>query len=98
MYKERIKEIRSKLNLSVAKMADKMNIPSRTFVSYESDGRVPSLEFLAQMCKIFNVNANWFLTGQGEMFNAPKYPKYEDVKDDFRLQVEQILKEKGLIK
>lgn len=94
MYKERIKEIRSKLNLSVAKMADKMNIPSRTFVSYESDGRVPSLEFLAQMCKIFNVNANWFLTGQGEMFNAPKY---EDVKDDFRLQVEQILKEKGLI-
>ncbi len=95
MYKERIKEIRSKLNLSVAKMADKMNIPSRTFVSYESDGRVPSLEFLAQMCKIFNVNANWFLTGQGEMFNAPKY---EDVKDDFRLQVEQILKEKGLIK
>ena len=94
MYKERIKEIRSKLNLSVAKLADKIDIPARTITGYERGERTPSVEFLASLSKILNVNANWFLTGQGEMFNAPKY---EDVKDDFRLQVEQILKEKGLI-
>ena len=95
MYRERIKKIRSELKLSVAKMADEMNIPSRTFVSYESDGRTPSLEFLTQLCKTFNVNANWFVTGDGMMFNAPEF---EQVKDELAQQVRQILREEGLIK
>ena len=95
MYQERIKKIRSKLKLSVAKMAEKMGIPSRTFVSYESDGRTPSLEFLAQLCKTFNVNANWFITGDGMMFNAPKF---EQVKGELALEVRKILREEGLIK
>lgn len=94
MYKERIKKIRTKLKLSVAKMAETMGIPSRTFVSYESDGRTPSLEFLAQLCKTFNVNANWFITGEGEMFNPPKY---EDVKEDLEVKVLDILKKQGLL-
>ena len=95
MYQERIKKIRSELKLSVAKMAEEMQIPSRTFVSYESDGRTPSLEFLAQLCKTFNVNANWFITGDGTMFNAPKF---EQVKDELAQEVRKILREEGLIK
>lgn len=95
MYKQRIKEIRSKLNLSVAKMADKIQIPARTFVSYESDGRTPSLEFLAQLCKVFNINANWFLTGEGEMFIPPKF---EQVRSDLALEIRKVLREEGLIK
>ena len=59
MYKERIKEIRSKLKLSVAKFAEKIKIPARTIVSYENDGRNPSIEFLTQCCTILNVNANF---------------------------------------
>jgi len=95
MYQERIKKIRSELKLSVAKMAEEMQIPSRTFVSYESDGRTPSLEFLAQLCKTFNVNANWFITGDGMMFNAPKF---EQAQAGLAQEVRKILREEGLIK
>ena len=95
MYDKRIKEIRSKLNLSVAKMAEKIQIPARTFVSYESDGRTPSLEFLAQLCKTYNINANWFLTGEGDMFIPPKF---EQVQADLAQQIRKVLKEEGLIK
>lgn len=93
MYKERIKEIRSKLKLSVAKFAEKIKIPARTIVSYENDGRNPSIEFLTQCCTILNVNANWFLTGKGDMFNAPQY---EDVKDEILKEVDEILVKYGV--
>ena len=68
-YSEKVKQIRLKLNLSVAKMADKIGIPQRTITGYERAERMPSIEFLAQCCKILNINANWFITGQGDMFN-----------------------------
>lgn len=96
MYAERIKEVRKTLNLSVAKLSDKIDIPSRTIVSYES-GRDPSLEFLAKLSKNLNINANWFLTGEGEMFNQ-NAQQYAAVQKDLRSEVLQILKEEGIIK
>lgn len=94
MYADKIKKIREKLDLSVAKMADKMEVPQRTFTAYERNERTPSLDFLARLCKIYNVNCQWFLLDEGEMFNAPKY---KDVKDELKTQVLSILKEQGLI-
>lgn len=95
MYANRIKEIRKKLNLSVAKMAEKIKIPSRTITGYERNERTPSVEFVAQCCTILNINANWFLTGKGEMFNAPQY---EDVKDEILNEVNQVLVKYGIKK
>ncbi len=95
MYKQRIKEIRSKLNLSVAKMADKIQIPARTITGYERGERTPSIEFVTQCCTILNVNANWFLTGEGEMFIPPKF---EQVRSDLAREIRKVLKEEGLIK
>jgi len=95
MYQERIKAIRSKLNLSVAKLADKIDIPARTITGYERGERMPSIEFLANLSIILNVNANWFLTGKGEMLNAPEF---EQVQNDLAQEVRRILKEEGLIK
>mgnify|MGYP000782226452 CR=1 FL=1 len=95
MYKQRIKEIRSKLNLSVAKMADKIQIPARTITGYERGERTPSIEFVTQCCTILNVNANWFLTGEGEMFIPPKF---EQVRSDLALEIRKVLREEGLIK
>lgn len=36
MYAQKIKEIRKNLGLSVPKLAERINIPARTIVSYES--------------------------------------------------------------
>lgn len=88
MYVSKIKEIRKKLGLSVPKLAERIDIPARTIVSYES-GRTPSLEFLTQLCTICDVNANWFITGQGEMFNKP-----DDLEEKIRKTVEKIVDDK----
>lgn len=93
MYSDRIKKIREALDLSVAKLSKKINIPVRTITSYELDGRTPSLDFLAQLCKELNISSEWFLFGKGEMFNAPQF---EDVKGEILKEVEKMLKERGL--
>ena len=95
MYKQRIKEIRLKIGLSVAKMAEKIQIPARTITGYERGERTPSIEFVTQCCKILNMNANWFCTGVGEMFNAPQY---ENVKDNILKEVDEILIKYGVKK
>ena len=71
MYVKRIKELRESLGLSVPKLAERINIKARTIVSYEA-GRVPSLEFAAQLHNVYNVNLNWFVSGKGEMFMQQK--------------------------
>ena len=96
MYKKHIKEIRAKLNLSVAKMAEKINIPARTITGYERGERMPSIEFVAQCCTILNVNANWFLTGEGEMFNPAKI-EGEISYDTLTQKMEDLLRKHKLI-
>ncbi len=88
MYAQKIKQIRSQLNLSVAKLAEKINIPQRTITAYERNERTPSIEFLSQMCKILDINANWFLLDKGGMFNE-KLPE----KEEFKQEIKQELKE-----
>lgn len=95
MYGKRIKQIRSKLDISVAKLAAKIDIPERTIAGYEREERLPSIEFAARLSTILNVNANWFLTGKGEMFNPPKF---EQAQEGLALEVRKILREEGLIK
>ena len=94
MLKENLKKIRKKLGLSVAKLSDKLEIPAMTLTNYERGDRTPSAQLFIQMNKKLNVNLNWFVTGEGEMFNPPKY---EAVEDSLTMKVEEILKKKGLI-
>lgn len=95
MYQERIKQIRAELGLSVAKLAEKINIPARTITGYERGERTPSMEFLSQCCLILNLNANWFISGEGNMFNPPAF---EQVQENLAQKVRTILREEGLIK
>ncbi len=94
MYQERIKEIRAKLGLSVAKLADKIEIPARTITGYERGERTPSIEFLANLSTILNVNANWFVTGNGEMFNN-KQPSVSN--EELEQKVVEVMKKYGVI-
>lgn len=94
MYKERIKEIRSKLNLSVAKLADKIEIPARTITGYERGERMPSIEFLANLSTILSINANWFLTGKGSMFNEQQ-PSTSN--EELEQKVVEVMKKYGVI-
>ena len=95
MYAENLKKIRKKLQLSIAKFAEKLEMSASTLTAYERNERTPSWQLFTQLYKKLNVNLNWFVSGEGEMFNAPKY---EDVKDEFEARVIKIMKKQGFIK
>lgn len=94
MYAENLKKLRKTLKISAKQMSLDISVPEATIWGYEGGKRVPSLEFPLQLYRKYNVNLNWFITGEGEMFNPPKF---EDVKEDLELKVLDILKKQGLI-
>jgi len=74
---ERIKSIRKKMNFSSRELfADALSIPFGTLRSYEQAKiKVIPDTFLHALTSKFNVNINWLITGEGEMFiknNSPK--------------------------
>ena len=86
MFAERIKQIRKILGMTQKEFSIEIDIPERTVATYET-GREPSMLFLARLCGKYNINANWFVTGEGEMFNAPKY---EQVESDLARRMEKM--------
>lgn len=68
LYSDNLKKIRNTLNISIVELSSKINIPQRTITSYEQKERLCSVKFINHLNKYLNVNANWFVTGNGEMF------------------------------
>lgn len=96
MHQENLKKIRQKLGLSVAKFADKLDIPAPTLTCYERGERTPSAQLFVQLHKKINVNLNWFVSGDGEMFNQESDLK--NFKKEILAEVRQMLKDEGLIR
>lgn len=95
MYAENLKKLRKKMGLSVAKLADLLEMPARTITVYEREESAPSWKLFVQLNNKANINLNWFVSGEGQMFNAPKF---EDVEDVMEAKVMAILKKQGVIK
>lgn len=95
MKENRLQKIRKKLKLSQEEIADETNITYRAYTSYERGDRKPSFEFLVKLVEKYNVNLNWLIAGNGEMFNALQY---EDVKDEILNEVNQVLVKYGIKK
>ena len=68
LYSNNLKQIRNKLNISVKDLSNIIGIPERTICSYERKERLCSTEIITLLSKKMHVNANWFVTGNGEMF------------------------------
>lgn len=95
LYSNNLKAIKKSLALTTNELSDKLNIPARTIGSYERKENLCSAQLVTELCQKLNINANWFVTGQGEMFNAQEFGT---IKNDLRREVLQILKDEGLIK
>lgn len=94
MYAKRLKEIRKQLHFTVKEISDILQIKERTYGSYERRENNVSIELVTSLCKNLNVNANWFCTGKGEMFNASESTAPE--KSEVEKIVEDYLKKRGL--
>ena len=88
LYSQRLKEIRNYLDISIAKMAKQLDMSESTLKSYIRNDRTASIDFLAKLHEIYKVNANWFLTGNGDMLITNK------IDDTLIEKIEQIVENK----
>ena len=62
---ERIKRLRSKLEMTQQEFADRLGIKRGTLANYEIGRNEPIDAVISLMCKEFNVNEIWLRTGEG---------------------------------
>ncbi len=68
MIKERLKKLRAELRFTQKEFAEKLGLNQATYTNYEYGNRDISNEVLENIALKFNINADWLLTGRGEMF------------------------------
>lgn len=66
--KENLKKIRLTLGYNQQEMADKLNMPVRTYMGYEYKTKNLPDDFILKLVNILNVNLHYLYTGQGDMF------------------------------
>ena len=58
---KRIKEVRAEHNLSQAELGKLLSISQDTVSLWETGKSLPSVEFIIDICKIFDVSADYLL-------------------------------------
>lgn len=87
----RLKIIRLNLGLNQSEFADKLGMQQGSYSMIEKGKNGISSQLLKKLTIDLNVNANWLMTGKGEMFND-----YSDKPLDngaFGREVEKLLRE-----
>ena len=98
MLAENLAKLRKHFNLAQNEFAEKLDISARAYVNYERGERKPPCELLIKLLRNYNVNLNWIIANEGEMFLDEQEfaTQYENVKNDILKEVQKMLKEKGL--
>lgn len=91
----RLKKIRKELKLSQEEFGKQIGLTRAAIAAVEADNNKFSNDVLCKLILTFDVNVNYLLVGEGNIFNAPEF---EQVKDELAQQVRKILREEGLIK
>lgn len=97
MFGEKLRKIRRELNISLPKMAERLQMSPNTLSAYERNLRMPSMELAVRLYDELNVNTNWLVSGKGEIFNE-KLPGFEEMKNELLLEVRKMLKSEGILK
>lgn len=91
---QRFKKIRIAKNQSQTEFGDDLGMSKSGISAVENDKVFVSADVLRTLYFDSNVNLNWFVSGEGQMFNAPKF---EDVEDAMEAKVLSILRKQGVI-
>lgn len=94
---ERVREIRKTLNLTLEKFGEKVGAKKNTMSAIETGRNSLTEQMAKSICREFNVNYDYLMTGEGDMFsNLPKTILDElcvqyDLNDFDRLLVEMYI-------
>jgi repressor LexA len=72
---DRIREARLNKELDQSSLAEKIGIVTRTLQRWEKSEQVPDGAALMNLARATNVQPNWLLTGDGEMYPPPSRPE-----------------------
>ncbi|WP_341536024.1 helix-turn-helix transcriptional regulator [Actinobacillus equuli] len=64
----RLREVMEYKGLNIKAFAELLDMPYRTLQNYLLNERDPSAEVLIKVSDVLNVDLNWLMRGQGEMF------------------------------
>lgn len=67
---DRLNQLIGLEKLNIKDFAKQCDIPYRSMYNYVRGEREPNLEALSKISQKFNVNLNWLITGNGEVFNG----------------------------
>lgn len=95
-FGKRLKQARQLKELSQEDFGKILGLTKQSISRVENDKIFVSKEILCNMIVNFNLNINYLLTGKGQMF-LPEIEESATSKSEIALEVEKILKEKGLI-
>jgi lexA repressor len=65
----KIKDIREKNNLTQQQLADKLHINQQNIARYELNQRTIKMDFLLELCKLFNVKLDYFVPNNTSFVN-----------------------------
>lgn len=70
---ERVKEIRKALNLTLEKFGEKLGVKRSAISKIEKGENSLTEQMTKAICAAYNVNYDWMMYGEGEMFsNVPQ--------------------------
>ncbi len=78
----RLRTIRAEVGFTLPRMSAETGVPWRTIQNYERAVSEPSYGYLMLMCTKFGVDANWLLTGEGDIYKegvVESSPQLEDL-------------------
>ena len=67
--KERLKQLRKKLNMTQQLFANRLGMSRATYSMYESGRSEPGTAGVSLICRTFGVSEKWLRYGEGEMFS-----------------------------
>lgn len=66
---ERVKELRTALSLTLEKFGDRVGVTKVAISNIEKGNRNLTEQMIKSICREFNVNYDWLVYGEGEMFS-----------------------------
>ena len=91
MIGKRLQEFRKKLGFTQKEFAKMFGVSEITMRRYEIGKVKPDIDFILELRNRFNLNINWLLTGEGEMFITEEEKKGEEKGRDYKREILEII-------
>lgn len=90
---DRFKDIRANKRLTQAALAEMLEVKKQAISNIEGGYNYPSIELIIKLIETFNINANWLLTGKGDVYIEAS----DELSPELEKALDKFLKKKGLL-